>query len=206
MLPWHTNKIFVIGCTLHVGSVFFSITHIIRKVEDDFQMSITRNSLLEFQFRPAELPSCFDVPCPLLGDQFRLQDNHILCPSDGHGLSQHLRCALIGAVELPHPAQVPRGEAGGVRVRSAQILRSSNGGALLRPAADQLTNLAVQLHLRQICRHQGVQRLEHGAVVYRLSDVHPASPFRRGCAFLFSVFEIANEQALGFVIFRGLAP
>ena len=133
--------------------------------------------LLKLQLRPAELPSRFDVPCPLLGSQLRLQNDHVLCPADGHGISQHLRHTLIGAVKLAHPAQVPRGEAGGVRVRSAQILRSSNGGALLRPAADQLTNLAVQLHLRQICRHQGVQRLEHGAVVYRLSDVHPGSSF-----------------------------
>ena len=131
----------------------------------------------QFQFRPAELPSRFDVPRPLLGSQLRFQNDHVLCPADGHGISQHLRCALVGAVELPHPAQVPRGEAGGVRVRPAQILRSGNSGAFLWPAADQPANLTVQLHLRQICRHQGIQRLEHGAVVYRLSDVHPGSSF-----------------------------
>ena len=151
-------------------------------------MSMIRNSLLELQLRPAELPSRFDVPCLFLGSQLRLQNDHVLCPADGHGLSQHLRCALIGAVELPHPAQVPGGEAGGVRVSSAQILRSSDSGAFLRPAADQPANLTVQFHLWQVCRHQGVQRREHGAVVDRLSDVHSASPFRRGCAcFLSSV-------------------
>ena len=37
----------------------------------------SRNSLLEFQFRPAELPSRFDVPCPLLGGQIRLQNDQI---------------------------------------------------------------------------------------------------------------------------------
>ena len=152
----------------------------------------------QFQLRPAELPSRFDVPCPLLGSQLRLQNDHVLCPADSHGLGQHLRCALVGAVELPHPAQIPRGEAGDVRIRTAHILRRSNSGAFRPPAADQPANLTVQFHLRQICRHQGVQRPEHGAVVYRLSDVHSASPFRRGCACFSSLgFEIANEQALG---------
>lgn len=152
----------------------------------------------QFQLRPAELPSRFDVPCLFLGSQLRLHNDHVLCPADGHGLSQHLRYALIGMVELPHPAQVPGGEAGGVRVSSAQILRSGDSGAFLRPAADQPANPAIQFHLWQVCRHQGVQHREHGAVVNRFSDVHPASPFQRGCACFYSLgFEIANEQALG---------
>ena len=177
MLPWHTNRIFVIGYALHAGGVFFSIAHFIRKVEDDFQMSIIRNSLLEFQLRPAELPSRFDVPCLLLGGQLRLQNNHVLRPADGHGLSQHLWCALIGAVELPHPAQVPGGEAGGIRVRSTQILGCGDSGALLWLAADQPANLTVQFHLRQVRRHQGVQHREHGAVVNRFSDIHSGFSF-----------------------------
>ena len=151
-------------------------------------MSMIRNSLLELQLRPAELPSRFDVPCPLLGSQLRLQNDHVLCPADSHGLTQYFWCALIGAVELPHPAQVSGGEAGGVRICGTQILRSGNSGALLWPAADQPANLTVQFHLRQVRRHQGVQRREHGAVVNRFSDVHSASPFWRGCAcYLFSV-------------------
>ena len=135
-------------------------------------MCMIRDPLLEFQLRPAELPSRFDIPCPLLGSQFRLQDDHILSPADGHGLSQHFRCALIGTIELPHPAQVPGGEAGGVRVCAAQILRRGNSGAFLWPAADQPANLTVQFHLGQVCRHQRIQRREHGAVVNRFSDVH----------------------------------
>ena len=150
-------------------------------------MCMIRDPLLEFQLRPAELPSRFDVPCPLLGGQLRLQDDHILSPADGHGLSQHLRYALIGMVELPHPAQVPGGEAGGVRVSSAQILRSGDSGAFLRPSADQPANPAIQFHLWQVCRHQGVQRREHGAVVNRFSDVHSGFSFpARVRLFLFS--------------------
>lgn len=198
MFPWHTNRIFVIGYTLHAGGVFFSIAHFIRKVEDDFQMSMIHDSLLEFQLRPAELPSRFDIPCPLLGSQFRLQDDHILSPADGHGLSQHFRCALIGTIELPHPAQVPGGEARGVRVCAAQILRRGNSGAFLWPVADQPANLTVQFHLGQVCRHQRIQRREHGAVVNRFSDVHSGFSFPAQVRlFLFSTFEIANEQAHG---------
>ena len=161
-------------------------------------MSMIRNSLLELQLRPAELPSRFDIPCPLLGSQFRLQDDHILCPADGHGLSQHFRCALIGTIELPHPAQVPGGEAGGVRVCAAQILRSGDSGALLWSATDQPANLTAQFHLRQVRRHQRIQRREHGAVVNRFSDVHSGFSFPAQVRlFLFSTFEIANEQAHG---------
>ena len=168
-------------------------------------MSMIHDSLLEFQLRPAELPSRFDVPCPLLGGQLRLQDDHILSPADGHGLNQHFRCALIGAVELPHPAQVPGGEAGGVRVRAAQVLCSGDSGAFLWPAADQPAHLTVQFHLRQVFRHQGVQRREHGAVVNRFSDVHSGFSFPAPVRLFFSLwFEIANAQALGFNSSEGL--
>ena len=116
-------------------------------------MCMIRDPLLEFQLRPAELPSRFDVPCPLLGGQLRLQDDHILSPADGHGLSQHLWYTLIGAIELPHPAQVPGGEARDIRIGAVQVLRSRHRRAFLCPAADQPTNLAVQFHLRQVRRH-----------------------------------------------------
>ena len=145
-------------------------------------MSMIHDSLLEFQLRPAELPSRFDIPCPLLSGQLRLQNDYVLCPTDGHSLTQHFRCALIGAAELPHPAQVPGGEAGGVRVSSAQILRSSDSGAFLRPAADQPANLAVQLQLRQSLRQQYFQFCEQGAIINGLPDIHGFSSFPAYCA------------------------
>ena len=162
-------------------------------------MSMIHDSLLEFQLRPAKLSSGPDIPRPLLDGQFRLQDDHILCPADGHGLSQHLRYALIGAIELPHPAQVPGGEARGVRVCAAQILRRGNSGAFLWPVADQPANLTVQFHLGQVCRHQRIQRREHGAVVNRFSDVHSGFSFPALVRlFFYSLwFEMANAQALG---------
>ena len=169
-------------------------------------MCVSGDLSLELQLCPSKLLNGPDVPCPLLGGQLRLQNDYVLRPADGHGLSQHLWCALIGAIKFPHPAQVPGGEAGGIRVRSTQILGYGDSGAFLRPAADQPSNLTVQFHLRQVCRHQGIQRCEHGAVVNRLSDIHSAfsfpAPVRR---FFYSLwFEIANEQALGFNPSEGL--
>ena len=157
-------------------------------------MSMIHDSLLEFQLRPAELPSRFDVPCPLLGSQLRLQNDYVLRPADGHGLSQHLWCVLIGAVKLPHPAQVSGGEAGGIRVRSTQILGCGDSGVLLWLAADQPANLAVQFHLRQVCRHQSVQRREHGAVVNGLSDVHSGFSFPARVRLFFILWSLKSPR------------
>ena len=67
-------------------------------------MSMIHDSLLEFQLRPAKLSSGPDIPRPLLDGQFRLQDDHILCPADGHGLREHLGSGFIGTVKCPHPS------------------------------------------------------------------------------------------------------
>ena len=136
MLPWQIKSIRVIAFMLRFGAVFLSIAHFRRKVERRFQVGAGHDLPLEFQLRPAELPSRLDIPCPLLGGKLRLQNDHVLRPADAHGLGQHLRRALIGAVELPHPAQIPGREAGSARVCNQQILRRGDSGSLLRPAAD----------------------------------------------------------------------
>ena len=142
-------------------------------------MSGGRDLLRQRQLGPPEPPNSPNVPYFLLERQFRFQNDDVLCPADGHSLNHHLRVALIDAVEVPHPPQVPGREPSNVRVRTMQILRSGHSRALLRPAADQTTNAAVQFHLRQVCRHQIVQRREQGAVIGRLPDVHGFPPFRR---------------------------
>ena len=134
---------------------------------------------VKFQLRPAKLPSCPDVPCPLPERQFRLQNDHILRPANGHSFGHHLEVALIGTVKFPHPPQVPGRETWDIRVCSAQILRCGNGGAFFRPAVDQPPHLAVQLHLRQVFLHQCIQFSEHETVVHRFFDVHQVPPFRR---------------------------
>ena len=138
-------------------------------------MSIGGDFMLQLQLRPSEPMNGPDIPCPLLEGQFRLQNNRVLRPANRHSLSQRFRRTLIRPIKLPHPAKVPGGEAGDVRVRTTQILRRSDSGAFLWPAVDQSANLAVKFYLWQVCRHQGVQRRKHGAVVYRFFDVHPSS-------------------------------
>lgn len=126
----------------------------------------------QFQLGPLKLTNSPDVPCSFLERQLCLQDDHILCPADGHGLCHYFLGIFIGEVKLPHPPQVPRGEAGDIRIGNAQIFSGSHRRAFLRPAADQTADLTVQLHLRQIRRHQRVQRGVQGAVISRFFDIH----------------------------------
>jgi hypothetical protein len=168
-----------------ITSVAVTITWIRCIVEGHVFVDTLTDIPSQFQLRPAELPSRLDVPRPLPEGQLRLQDDHVLCPADGHGLGQYLRSILVGAAKLPHPSQIPGREARDVRVRSPQVLSSGNSGALLRSAANQPANFTVQCHLRQICRHQSIQRREHGAVVYRFFDVHPSSSFPAQARLLF---------------------
>ena len=135
-------------------------------------MRVGSDHSVKLQLRPAVLSSRPDIPHSLLDCQLGLQNDYVLCPTEGHGFSQHFRGILIGTEKLTHPAQVPGREARNVRVSAAQILRSSDSGAFLLSAADQPANLIVQIHLWQGRSHQRVQRCKHGAVVYRFSDVH----------------------------------
>ena len=183
ILPWQIKSILVIVRTLR-NIVSLSITHFRLQVERDIQMGGGRDLLRQLQFGPSKLPDSTDVPGFLLERQFRFQNNDVLRPADGHGLRHHLRVALIGAVEVPHPPQAPGREPSGVRVCAVQILRSGHSCALFRPAADQTANAAVQLHLRQGCRYQFDQRRKQSAVIGWLSNVHGISPFL-SCAPLF---------------------
>ena len=142
------------------------------------------NLICQLQLGPPKLPDSTDVPPFFLERQFRFPNDDVLRPADGHGFHHHLWVALIGAVELSHPPQAPGREPSGIRVCAVQMLRGSHSRALLRPAADQTANAAVQLHLRQTCRYQLVQRCEQGAVIGWFPDVHGFSSFLALCAIL----------------------
>jgi len=60
-----------------------------------------------------------------------------------------------------------------------QVFGRRDSRAFLDPAADHSTDLAVQLHLRELRRNSGIQRGKHGAVVCGFTDIHGLSPFRR---------------------------
>ena len=122
--------------------------------------------------RPSKALRRPQIPAPLLQGEIRLQNDHILRPADFHSLPRQFRGVLIRAVELPHPAQIAGREATRFRVCSLEIFRGGHCRPLLRPGADRPANFKVQLHLRQICYHELIQRRVHGAVICGLSDVH----------------------------------
>ena len=140
-------------------------------------MFFCRNRIHQLLFRPAVFADCPDIPAHLLQCQAGLQEHHILRPADPHGLTQQGKAIFIGAVKLPHPAQVARGKTGRLWVSRLQVFCSGDRSAFLGPAADDSADLAVQPHLRQFLFHEAVQRGIHAAVVDFFSDVHSGSPF-----------------------------
>ncbi len=75
-----------------------------------------RDLLRQRYFAPPEPAYRLDVPQLVLERQLRFQDDHVLRPADGHGLVQYLRGRGVDAVKVPHPPQVPGGEAGTVGI------------------------------------------------------------------------------------------
>ena len=121
-----------------------------------------------------------NVPAPLVHGQSGLHDDHILCPVQTYCLRQQFRHVTVHPVEVPHPAQVAGREALGCGIGRLQVFRRRDSGAFFAPAADHSTDLAVQLHLRELRRHKRVQCGKHGGVVCGFTDIHGLSPFRRG--------------------------
>ena len=140
-------------------------------------MFFCRNRINQLLFRPSTSMDSSNIPAHFLQCQAGLQEHHILRPADPHGLTQQGKAIFIGAVKLPHPAQVARGKTGRLWVSRLQVFCSGDRSAFLGPAADDPANLAVQPHLRQFLFHEAVQRDIHGAVVDFFPDVHSGSSF-----------------------------
>ena len=96
----------------------------------------------------------------------------ILRPADPPGLHCQFGSIFVGAVELPHPAQIAGGETTRFRVCGLEIFRGGHRRPLLRSGADSPANFKVQLHLRQIYCHELIQYSIHSTVICGLSDVN----------------------------------
>lgn len=140
-------------------------------------MFFCRNRINQLLFRPSTSMDSSNIPAHFLQCQAGLQEHHILRPADPHGLTQQGKAIFIGAVKLPHPAQVARGKTGRIRVLRPQVFRRGDCGAFLGPVIDNPADPAIQIHLRLFLFHEVVQRGIHGAVVDLFSDVHSGSPF-----------------------------
>ena len=135
-------------------------------------MSEGRDLLCQLQLGPPELPDGTDVPHFFLERQIRLYDDYVLRPADGHSLGHDFRGAFICTVEIPHPPQASGREPSHIRIGTLEIFCGGYSRAFFRPVADHAANAAVQLHLRQICRHQYIQCRKHDTVIGRFSDIH----------------------------------
>ena len=113
-----------------------------------------------------------EIPGTLPAALTPFQNGRILRPAQFQGQLPQLRIVGIGAVELPHPAQVSGGEAPSLRTVLLEILSGYDRRAPLRVGADGPANLKVQLHLRQSSRHELIQRPVHGAVICGFPGIH----------------------------------
>ena len=103
----------------------------------------------ERQLRPAKLTYGTDVPRPLFRRKVRFENDDILRPADHHGSVHRRGIVLIGEVELPHSANIARGEAADIRVCLLQVFRGSHRSALPRAFGNQPPNLTVRFRLRK---------------------------------------------------------
>ena len=126
----------------------------------------------ESHLGPAKLPDGTDVARPFFRCKVSFEDDNILRPANHHGSVHRRGIVLIGEVELPHPANIARGEAADVGMRPLNILRGCHRRALCGMHGNQAPNLAIQLHLRQPCCHSGIDMREQFAVISIFPDVH----------------------------------
>ena len=135
-------------------------------------MDVGGDLFRQFTLGPAVLCRRVQIPRPLLRGEFRLQNDHVPRPAQPQRQGPLFRGIGIGPVELPHPAQVPGRETLGCGIVRLKVLGGHHRRALLRAGTDGSADLEVPFRLRQIRRHETVQRLVHGTVVYGFSDVH----------------------------------
>ena len=158
--------------TLHTHCISLSIAGIRLFVECGLQPNSGLDLPQQLRLGPAVLQRGPEIPGALPAALTALQNRRILRPTHLQGQRQKFWVVGVGPVELPHPAQVPRGKALALGVVGLEILGGHDRRALLRAGADGPANLEVQLHLRELRPHELVQRPVHGAVIGWFSDVH----------------------------------
>ena len=112
------------------------------------------------QLGPAELQDGTDVPRPFFRRKISFEDDDILRPANHHGSVHRRGIVLIGEVELPHSANIARGEAADIRMRPQNSLRNSHRRALCGMHGNQAPDLTIQLHLRQLRCQDSINLLE----------------------------------------------
>ena len=158
--------------TLHTHCISLSIAGIWLFVECGLQPSSGMNLIQQLRLCPDVLQRGPEIPGALPAALTFFQNRRILRPAQLQGQFQQFWVIGIGAVELPHPAQVPGGEAPAPRVVCLEILSGHHRRALLRAGTDGPANLEVQLHLRELRSHELIQHPIHGAVICGFPGIH----------------------------------
>ena len=126
----------------------------------------------ESHLGPAKLPDGTDVARPFFRCKVSFEDDNILRPASHHGSVHRRGIFLIGEVEIPHSANIARGEAADIRMRPLNILSGRYRRALFRASCNQASDLAAGFHLRQLSCQNSIYLFEQLTVVDVLSDVH----------------------------------
>ena len=158
--------------TLHTHCISLSIAGIRLFVECGLQPNSGLDLPQQLRLGPAVLQRGPEIPGALPAVLTFFQNRRILRPAQLQGQFQQFWVIGIGAVELPHPAQVPGGEAPAPRVVCLEILGCHHRRALLRAGTDGPANLEVQLHLRELRSHELIQHPIHGAVICGFPGIH----------------------------------
>ena len=153
----------------------FSIARFVRPVEGFAEMGFTLNLLQQLRLAPAVAAHGAEIPQPLLLRQFRFQNDGVLRPADLHRFGNQGWLVFVGAVEIPHSPDIAGREARHVRSAFVQESSGSDSRALFSPFADQLTDMVVQLCLRQVLLKQFVQRRKQSAEICRFPYIHCVS-------------------------------
>ena len=90
-------------------------------IQNHFQMNLIRDSGNQLGLGPTELPGCPEILFPELHRQLGFHDHNILRPAQLHRQGHRSRMVFIGAVEIPHPAQVPGREAMNLRILGSDV-------------------------------------------------------------------------------------
>ncbi len=158
--------------TLHTHCISLSIAGIRLFVECGMQPCPSPDLFQQLYLDPAVLQRGPEIPGALPATLTALQNRHILRPAQLQGQRQEYWVVGVGPVELPHPAQVSRGEALARRVVLLEIFGGHHRRALLRAGTNDPADLKVQLHLREFRRHELIQRTVHGAVICGFPGIH----------------------------------
>ena len=85
-------------------------------VERNLQMCLRSQKFQQFSFGGIAPERLINIPRSYFHGQFCFHDDYILRPVQAQSLSQQFGYITIQPIEVPHPADIARGEASHIRI------------------------------------------------------------------------------------------